>query len=86
MAHDLVKSKLARGLSSFDSPVMLESPEEVYVSAIERLSGHFVSTCLLTPSDKVKVVSQYRSFVTQLRGGPIPDYDDWVHFIANHYL
>ena len=85
MAHDLVKSKLTRGLSSFDSPVMLESPEEVYVSAIEKLSGHFVSTGLLTPSDKVKVVSQYRSFVTQLRGGPIPNYDDWVHFIANHY-
>ena len=85
MAHDLVKSKLARGLSSFDSPVMLESPEEVYVSAIEKLSGHFVSTGLLTPSDKVKVVSQYRSFVTQLRGGPISDCDDWVHFVANHY-
>ena len=44
-----------------------------------------VSTGLFTSSDKVKIVSQYRSFVTKLRGGPIPDYDDWVHFIAIHY-
>ena len=85
MAHDLVKSELARRISAFDSPVVLESPDEVYVSAIETLSGHFVSTGLFTSSDKVKIVRQYRSFVTKLRGGPIPDYDDWVHFIAKHY-
>ena len=39
----------------------------------------------LSPSDKVKAVSQYRSFVTKLRVGSVPVYSDWIHLVASHY-
>ena len=85
MGHGIVKSKLLRGLSAFDSSVMLESPEDVYVDAIEKLSSHFVSTGLFSSSDKVKQISQYRSFVTKLRTSPVPEHDDWIQFVVEHY-
>ena len=85
MMHDIVKSELLRGLSAHDSPVILESPEDVYVSAFEKLSTHFVAVGLISESDKVKAVSQYRSFVSILRTGTVPDYDDWIQFIVTHY-
>ena len=84
MTQDIVKSDLLRGLSAFDSPFILESPEDIYVSAIEKLSTHFVAVGLISASDKVKVVSQYRSFVSILRAGTAPDYDDWIQFIVTH--
>ena len=74
-----------RGLSAFDSSVILESPENVYVAAIDKLSSHFVSIGLFSSGDKVKQMSEYRSFVTKLRLIPLPSYDDWVHFLVNHY-
>ena len=83
--HDIVKSDLLRGLSAFDSPVVLESPEKVYVAAVEKLSSHFVTTGLFSSTDKVRAVSQYRSFVSKLRVGTIPEYDDWIQFVASHY-
>ena len=85
MAHSIVKSDLLRGLSAFDSPVVLESPEDVYLSAIEKLSSHFVAVGLITSSDKVKSVSQYRSFVSKLRTETIPSFDNWIQFIVTHY-
>ena len=85
LGHDIVKSDLLRGLSAFDSSVVLESPEKVYVAAIEKLSSHFVTTWLFSSSDKVKQISQYRSFIPKLRSEPVPRHDDWIHFIANHY-
>ena len=85
MTHKITKSDLLRGLSAFDSPVVLESPEEVYVAAIEKLSTQFKNAGLLSSADKVKAISQYRSFVSKLRAGPIPESDDWVQFVACHY-
>ena len=70
--HELVQSNLARGMAAFDLAVMVEGPETNYVSAIEKLSTHFVSTGWLSPSEEVKVVSQYRAFVTLLRASPLP--------------
>ena len=83
--HDIVKSDLLRGLSAFDSSVILESPEIVYVAAIDKLSSHFVSIGLFSSGDKVKQMSEYRSFVTKLRLSPLPSYDNWVHYLLNHY-
>ena len=85
LRHDLINSDLARGLSAFDVAVMFEGPEKHYVTAIEKLSAHFVSAGWITPSDKVKVTSQYRSLVTKLRANPVPDYDDWIHLLSSHY-
>ena len=85
MTHDIIKSALLRGLSVFDSPVVLESPGEVYISAIGKLSSHFVATGLFSSTDIVRAVSQYQSFVSKLRAGPISGYDDWVQFVASHY-
>ena len=83
--HELVQSNLARGMAAFDLAVMVEGPETNYVSAIEKLSTHFVSTGWLSPSEKVKVVSQYRAFVTLLRASPLPEVNDLVQFLATHY-
>ena len=85
MTHDIVRSDLLRGLSAFDSPVILESPEDVYVSAIEKLSTHFVANGLISASDKVKAVSQYRSSVSILCSGTALNYDDWIKFPVTHY-
>ena len=83
--HELVQSNLARGMAAFDLAVMVEGPETKYVSAIENLCTHFVSTGWLSPSEKVKVVSQYRAFVTLLRANPLPEINDLVQFLASDY-
>ena len=83
--HDIVKSDFLRGLSAFDSSVILECPENVYLAAIDKLSSHFVSIGLFSSGDKVKQMSEYRSLVTKLRLSPLPSYDGWVHFLVNHY-
>ena len=85
MSCDIVKSNFLRRLSAFDSPVVLESPEDVYTTAIEKLSSHFVSVGIFTSNDRMLVVSQYRSFVTKLRSDPVPEYDDWIQFVVTHY-
>ena len=83
--HELVQSNLTRRMAAFDLAMMVEGPETNYVSAIEKLSTHFVSTGWLSPSEKVKVVSQYRAFVTLLRANPLPEINDLVQFLAAHY-
>ena len=85
MEHENVKSKLMRGLSAFDPAVMLDGSEADYTVAIEGLYSHFVSAGLISSSDKVKAVSQYRAFVTKLRSQPALEYEDWIHFISSHH-
>ena len=85
LAHNFVQSDLIRGLSASDPAVILENPEELYNTAIEKLTSHFVSVGLLSPKDKVKAVSQYRSFLSKLRDSSVPEYSDWIHFTASHY-
>ena len=83
--HEIVKSKLIRGLSSFDYAVMLDGPEKNYLSAIEDLTSHFFSSGWLSSSDKVTVVSQYRSFATKLRSEDEVNRDDWIRFLISHH-
>ena len=85
LAHDFVQSNLLRGLSAFDPAVIFENSEEHYVTAIDKLTSHFVSAGLFSSSDKVKAVSQYRSLVTKLRVGSVPEYSDWIHFMSSYY-
>ena len=85
MEHENIKSKLMRGLSAFDPAVMLDGSEADYTVAIESLSSHFVSAGLVSSSDKVKAVSQYRALVTKLRLEPALEYEDWIHFISSHH-
>ena len=63
--HDSVKSNLLRGLSALDSSAILVSPENVYTEPIEKLFTHFVIVGLFSSSDKVKMVTQYRSFISK---------------------
>ena len=65
--------------------MVLESLEDVYTTAIEKLSSHFVSIGLFSSYDKERVVSQYRSLVTKIRSDPAPEYDDWIQFVVTHY-
>ena len=85
LGHEIIKSDLIRGLSAFDSSVMIESSEEHYAVAIEKMPAYFSNAGWVSASDKVKITSQYRSYITKLRADPLPDYDDWVHFLSTHY-
>ena len=85
MEHEIVNSGLVKGLSAFDPAVILDGPESHYITAIEKLSSHFVSMKLITSSDKAKVISQYRSFAIKLRSEAIPAYSDWIHFLSAHH-
>ena len=85
LSHGIIKSDLARGLSSFDSSVIFEGSEQHYTVSIEKLTAHFVGCGWISSGDKVKAISQYRSFVAKLRDGPIPPYEDWLHFLSSHY-
>ena len=49
------------------------------------MSTHFVAVGLISLSDKVKAVSQYRSFVSILPSGTSLNYDDWIQFLVTHY-
>ena len=85
LSHNILKSPLIRGLSSFDSAVMLDGPERHYIAAIEDLTSYFVSSGLITPGDKTKCVSQYRSLVTKFRTASDVPRGDWVLVIGAHY-
>ena len=85
LKHELVNSNLIRGLSSFDFAVMVEGSERHYVSAVEKRTTYFVNSGWLSPSDKVKCVSQYRSLATKLRADSVVKDDNWVQYLASHY-
>ena len=85
LQHEIIGSDLIRGLSSFDPAVILENSEKNYLTAIQKLSTHFVSSGWITSSDKVKIVSQYRAFVTKVRSSTIPEYDDWIQFLSTSF-
>ena len=85
LSHEIIKSDLVRGLSSFDSAVVLEGSEEHYISAIEYLTSHFLVKGWITVSDKSNAVSQYRAFVTKLRVARNVNTEDWFQFLSSHY-
>ena len=63
---------------------MIEGSEEHYSVAIEKLPAYFSNAGWISASDEVKITGQYRSFNTKLRADPLPDNDDWVHFLSTH--
>ena len=85
LEHEIVNCGLIKGLSAFDTAVILDGPESHYFTAIEKLSSHSVSMKLITSSDKAKVTSQYRSLVIKLRSESIPANSDWIHFLSAHH-
>ena len=85
LRHEIAKSDLIRGLSAFDPAVVFETPEKHYTTAIEKLSTHFVTSGWISASDKVKIISQYRAFVTKMRASAVPEYDDWILYLSSNY-
>ena len=85
LGHEIIKSNLVKGLSAFDSSVMIEGSEEHYSVAFEKLSAYFSNAGWISASDKVKITSPYRSFITKLRADPVLDYDNWVPFLSSHF-
>ena len=83
--HEIVKSELIRGLSAFDHAVMLDGPEKNYLSAIENLTSHFLSSGWISSSDKITTVSQYRSFAIKLRSEDGINRDEWIRFLVSHH-
>ena len=64
---------------------MLDGPERHYIAAIEDLTSYFASSGLITPGDKTKCVSQYRSLVTKFRTASDVPRGDWVLVLGAHY-
>ena len=85
LEHEIVNSGLIRGLSAFDPAVILDGRKGHYITAIEKISSHFVSMKLITSSDKTKVISQYCTFAVKLRSESTPDRVDWIHFVSAHH-
>ena len=84
LQHKIVKSDLIRGLTCFDSAMILDGGEDRYVSAIEQLTSHFTSHGSITASDKTKAVSQYRALVVKFRSSQIDLTVDWFTFLSGH--
>ena len=78
LSHEVIKSDLIKGLSSFDPSVIFEGSEEHYTASIEKLAIYFVARGCISASDKTKATNQYRSFVTKLRHCPVSDNEDWI--------
>ena len=85
LQHKIVKSDLIRGLSCFDSAMVLDGGEDRYISAIEQLTSHFASHGSITASDKTKAISQYRALVVKFRSSQIDRTVDWFTFLSGHY-
>ena len=85
LSHKNVTSGLIRGLSCFDSAVILEATEENYSSCIELLTTHFVEKGWISSSEKTTSVSQYRSLVAKFGSSEVTATDDWFQFSSSHY-
>ena len=85
LSHKIVTSGLIRGLSCFDSAVILEATEENYISCVELLTTHFVQKGWISSSEKTTSVSQYRSLVAKFRPSEVTATEDWFHFLSSHY-
>ena len=85
LSHKIVTSGFIRGLSCFDSAVILEATEENYISCIELLTTHFVEKGWISSSEKTTSVSQYRSLVAKFRSSEATATEDWFHFLSLHY-
>ena len=81
LEHDIKNSDLIRGLSCFDTSVMLDSPESHYRDCVERLASFFSESGWIPATTKSVIVSQYRSLVTKLRvdGAQL---DDWFSYLS----
>ena len=85
LQHKTVKSDLIRGLSCFDSGIILDGEEDRYNSAIEQLTSHFTSHGSITASDKSKAISQYMALVVKFRSSQIDWTVDWFRILSGHY-
>ena len=85
LSHEIIKSDLIRGLACFDSAVILHGSEGQYLTAVECLTTHFVSLGWVSPSEKTRAISQYRSLVSKFRESNVGQKDDWFHFLVSHY-
>ena len=85
LSHEIIKSDLIRGLACFDSAVILHGSEGQYLTAVECLTTHFFSLGWVSPSEKTRAISQYRSLVSKFRESNVGQKDDWFHFLVSHY-
>ena len=83
LQHKIATSDLIRGLSSFDSAMMLDVEEKNYLPSIEMLTTYFTTQSWITVSDKTKAVSQYRSLVTKFLSSQVCRPDDWFGFLCS---
>ena len=85
LRHEIAKSYSITSLSAFDPAVVFETPEKQFSTAIKKLSTHFVTSGWSSASDKGKIISQYRAFITKVRASAIPECADWIHFLSSNY-
>ena len=85
LRHPLKNCLLLKGLSSFDSSVLLYSPPSIYTESIQFLVNELRSSGWLSTAEATLVTSQYRAFVTKLRADGVLLLADYVGFLSSFW-
>ena len=78
LGHSMAKSKILRGLSSFDPDVMCHSTEEVYTECITSLVNSLMAFNWVTQEDRDAIIGEYRAYLLLLRQAGTTFSDDFV--------
>ena len=85
LGHSMSKSKLLRGLSSFDPSIMCHSSEEVYTESITSLVNVLLAFGWLVQEDRDTVISEYRGYLLLLRQNKATFSEEFVAELFNDW-
>ena len=67
LGHSITKSRLLRGLSSFDPAILSQSTEEVYIESITALTNSLMASGWIAPGDRDLTIGEYRGYLLLVR-------------------
>ena len=85
LGHSVAKSKVLRGLASFDPSVMCFSTEAVYTECITSLVNSFLAFGWVSQEDRDVIIGEYRGYLLLLRENGASFSDNFVAELFNDY-
>ena len=85
LGHSMSKSKLLRGLSSFDPSIMCHSSEEVYTESITSLVNVLLAFGWLVQEERDAIISEYRGYLLLLRQNKATFSEEFVAELFNDW-
>ena len=85
LGHSVAKSKVLRGLSSFDPNIMCHSPESVYTECITSLVNSFMAFGWIAQESREAIIGEYRGYLLLLRQHGTTFSDDFVPELLNDW-